>query len=92
MKTKKLLTNREREILNLISLGISSNEMANQLGISIETIKTHRKNLILKAGARNVANLIRIAFEKNLLQNNNSYKSQTFATSFQKENALAIVA
>jgi len=92
MKTKKLLTSREREILNLISLGISSNEMANQLGISIETIKTHRKNLILKVGARNVANLIRIAFEKNLLQNNNSYQSQTFDTSFQKENALAIVA
>jgi len=72
MKAQNYLTNRELEILNLLSLGHSTREIADQLFISSETVKTHRKKLIIKLEAKNVANLIRIAFENKII---NSPKS-----------------
>ncbi len=42
------LTNRENEILNLISKGKSSKQIADQLFISVNTVNTHRQNIISK--------------------------------------------
>lgn len=67
MKTVNRLTNRELEILNLLSKGYTSREMGLKLFLSEETIKSHRKNLINKMNAKNSANLVRIAYEKQVI-------------------------
>jgi len=61
------LTQRELEILRLISMEYSSYEIAEKLIISFHTVETHRANLMLKAGARNTAGLMRWAIENELL-------------------------
>lgn len=55
---------REAEIINLLSQGLTSDEIAQQLNLSKNTIDTMRKNILLKSGATNVSHLMRIAFLK----------------------------
>ncbi len=52
------LTKRESEILKLISKGITSNQIAQKLFISIATVNTHRQNLIKKFKVKNTSALI----------------------------------
>ncbi len=52
------LTRRELEILGLIMNGYTNNDIAKALFISYETVKSHRKNILTKTGARNTAALI----------------------------------
>ncbi|WP_265131051.1 response regulator transcription factor [Chryseobacterium oranimense] len=61
------LTNREKEVLELIAAGKTTMQMAEQLFISKFTIESHRKNLLQKFEAKNVAELIRIAADKGFL-------------------------
>jgi DNA-binding CsgD family transcriptional regulator len=61
------ITNREKEIILFLSQGYKTVEIAKILYIGYETVKTHRKNIIVKTGAKNTANLIRIAYENRLL-------------------------
>ncbi|WP_336960718.1 response regulator transcription factor [Chryseobacterium contaminans] len=61
------LTNREKEVLGLIAAGKTTMQMAEQLFISKFTIESHRKNLLQKFEAKNVAELIRIASDKGFL-------------------------
>lgn len=61
------LTTRERELLRLIVDGHTNQEIADKLYLGVETIKTYRKNLILKLGARNSMVLVRMAIEKKLI-------------------------
>lgn len=63
------LTRREKEVLTAISEELTTQEIADQLFISIKTVETHRMNLISKLGARNSVGLIKIALEKGLLYN-----------------------
>lgn len=62
------LTYREQEIVYLISMGFSSKEIAQKLFISKETVRSHRKNIFIKMDARNVAGLVRRAFENKILE------------------------
>jgi FixJ family two-component response regulator len=55
------LTPRERQVLELVVAGKLNKTIADVLGISIKTVELHRSNLMGKLGARNVAELIRIA-------------------------------
>ena len=57
------LTVREKELLKLIADGYTNQEMADKLFLGIETIKTYRKNLILKLGAKNSILLVKMAME-----------------------------
>jgi DNA-binding NarL/FixJ family response regulator len=57
------LTAREKELLRLIVDGYTNQEMADKMFLSIETIKTYRKNLILKLGAKNSMILVKMAME-----------------------------
>jgi DNA-binding NarL/FixJ family response regulator len=57
------LTAREKELLRLIVDGFTNQEMADNMFLSIETIKTYRKNLILKLGAKNSMLLVKMAIE-----------------------------
>lgn len=47
------LTQREQDILLLIRLGKTNAEIAQELEVSVNTIKTHTKNLFRKLGVRN---------------------------------------
>ena len=62
-----LLSKREAEVLNLIMYEYTTNEIANKLFVSTETVRTHRKNLLEKFKARNVAGLVRRALEQRLV-------------------------
>ena len=61
------LTNREKEILDLIIKEYTTEEIAEKIFISVKTVESHRSNLIQKLGAKNTAGLVRIAFEKGLI-------------------------
>lgn len=61
------LTTREQELLRLIVDGYTNQEIADKIFLSIETIKTYRKNLILKLGAKNSMMLVKMAIEKKLI-------------------------
>lgn len=60
------LTFREVEIIRLICKGLSSEQIADQLNISVETIKTHRKNIHFKMGINKVTDLIQFAIKQGL--------------------------
>ena len=60
-------TPREREILQLIAAGFTSQKIAEQLFISLKTVETHRSNLISKFQAGNMAELIHTATVSGLL-------------------------
>ncbi len=53
-----LLTRREREICNLIVNGYTGERIADQLYISYDTVKTHRKNISKKLGCKNLQELM----------------------------------
>ncbi len=61
------LSPRERELLRLISEGLTNGEIAEQIFLSPETIKGYRKNLLLKLGAKNTAVLVKMALEQKLI-------------------------
>lgn len=58
------LTTREQDVLRGIALGRSNRDMAGELGISVATVETHRKNLKRKLGLPATADLIRYAVDK----------------------------
>ncbi|MFK7774334.1 MAG: response regulator [Saprospiraceae bacterium] len=61
------LTRREKEILKLIIDEYTTDEIAAKLFISSTTVISHRKNLLRKVNAKNVAGLVRKAFEFGLV-------------------------
>lgn len=52
------LTQRELDVLRAIAKGYNTGEIAGLLFLSENTIETHRKKLMLKLGARNMAELV----------------------------------
>lgn len=65
---KIVISEREKNVLELISKGFSNNEIAGKLKISIYTADQHRRNLLLKTEAKNSAELVSIAFKEGLLE------------------------
>ncbi len=61
------ITPREKEVLTLVAGGHSTKQIADQLGISIRTVETHRINMLKKLEVNNSAELIRKAFETGIL-------------------------
>jgi PAS domain S-box-containing protein len=58
--TELALTGREREIVTLIALGRETGEIAAELHISPETVRTHVRNAMAKLGARTRAQLVAV--------------------------------
>lgn len=52
------LSPRERDIVRLVALGRSGPEIADELGIAHDTVRTHVRNAMTKAGARSRAHLV----------------------------------
>ena len=61
------ITSRELEILQLIALGLTSQDISKKLFISKNTVETHRKNLLAKLNVKNTASLLKFAYKKNLV-------------------------
>lgn len=64
---KKLLTKRETEILKLIAHGDLNKQIADKLNISLNTVLTHRKNILSKTGIKTVSGLTLYCISNGLL-------------------------
>ena len=61
------LTKRELEVLQLIAEGLTDQEIADKLFLSMRTVNWHRANLIAKTGSKNTVNLITYAIKNKLV-------------------------
>ena len=61
--SENVLSNKEFEILGLISKGLTTKEIATRLFVSSRTIETHRTNILKKLEVKNTAELIKKATE-----------------------------
>jgi DNA-binding NarL/FixJ family response regulator len=62
------LSSREREILQLLSEGRSSKEVASALDLSVKTAETHRANIMRKLKVHNVTELVRYAVRNRIIE------------------------
>ena len=65
--TYELLTNREREILQLLAEGRTNKEVANLLNLSLYTVETHRTHILQKLNLHSVPELILYAVRKGII-------------------------
>ncbi len=61
-----ILTPREIELVKLLAKGLSNDQIADQLHISVRTVETHRKNVMHKTKSGNLAGLMKYAYDKGL--------------------------
>lgn len=62
-----LLTDREKEVLQLLAEGRSNKEVATLLDVGLSTIETHRANLMQKLGLHNTAEIVLYAVRKGII-------------------------
>ncbi|MFC9294228.1 response regulator [Streptomyces sp. NPDC057011] len=62
------LTDREREVMALVGMGLSNEEIARRLVVSPLTAKTHVSRAMVKLGARDRAQLVVLAYESGLVR------------------------
>ncbi len=61
------LTEREREVLQLLAEGHSAKEIAEKLFVSVKTVEVHRWKLMKKLGLKNLAELVKFAIREGLI-------------------------
>jgi len=62
-----IFSDREFEIIRLIHSGLSSEEIAEKLFLSVNTVNTHRRNILVKSGKESISELIYALKESGLL-------------------------
>jgi DNA-binding NarL/FixJ family response regulator len=62
----RLLTPREREVLQLLTEGIATKELAGKLSVSVKTVETHRRQIMDKLGLHSVAELTKYAVREGI--------------------------
>jgi DNA-binding NarL/FixJ family response regulator len=62
------ITERQREIVQLLAEGKSSKEVANVLDLSVKTVETHRNNILRKLNCHSVSELVRYAIRNHLIE------------------------
>ncbi|KDN54636.1 response regulator [Flavobacterium seoulense] len=65
--SENVLSNKETEVLGLLSKGLTTKEIATKLFVSSRTIETHRANILKKLEVKNTAELIKKATKMNLI-------------------------
>lgn len=65
-KYLKILSNRELEVLALISQAMNDIEISDRLGVTVRTAQTHRSNILRKLGIDGTPKLMRFAHEQGL--------------------------
>jgi DNA-binding NarL/FixJ family response regulator len=61
------LTDRERQVLQMITEGVSNREIAERLHLSVKTVNNHRMNLMDKLNIHNTAKLVKYAIRKGVI-------------------------
>jgi DNA-binding NarL/FixJ family response regulator len=61
------LTEREQQVLRLVSQGLSNSEIAGELFLGVETVRTHLRNLLGKLGARDRVQAVILAYESGFI-------------------------
>lgn len=61
-------TAREREIIQLLAEGNGNKEVADQLGISVKTVETHRAAIMRKLGLHSIGELVRYAIRNHIIE------------------------
>jgi DNA-binding NarL/FixJ family response regulator len=64
---KILIGRREKEVLLLISDGLTNGDIAQKLSLSVNTVDTYRKSLLLKLNAKNSVELVKLALMNKLI-------------------------
>ena len=59
----KTLSERQRQVMELAVVGLSNKEIGSRLNISPKTVENHRAWVMERIGARNIAELVRIAMK-----------------------------
>jgi DNA-binding NarL/FixJ family response regulator len=67
LQAKSLLTRREQEVLKMIAMELTNDEIAQKLSVAKRTIDTHRQNLINKLHVKNTVGLVKAAYKLNLI-------------------------
>jgi DNA-binding NarL/FixJ family response regulator len=67
-KNMPKITRREKEVLDLVSKGMSKTEIADKLFISVRTVEKHKENLMSKTGTRSTVNLIIFAIKNAIVE------------------------
>lgn len=65
---KPILTKKETEVLRLISLEFSNQEIAEKLNCGIRTVDTHKRNLVKKLEVKNVVGLVKYAMKMGVVK------------------------
>lgn len=68
LQRNDLLTDRELQVLSLVAQGENTQEIADHLCLSENTIETHRRRIIMKLGARNITEAVAKAFKMAILK------------------------
>ena len=63
-----VLTDREREIVQLLAEAKANKEVASALGISVKTVETHRSAIMRKLGVNSIVDLVHYAIRNNLVK------------------------
>jgi DNA-binding NarL/FixJ family response regulator len=66
-KCSDFLTDREREILQLLAEGRSNKEVARRLAIGVKTVETHRCAIMRKIGANSIVDVVRFAIRNHIV-------------------------
>lgn len=64
--TPREMTPREREVLQMLAEGLTAKQIASRLHLSVKTVETHRRQVMEKAGANSVAELVRYAIREGI--------------------------
>lgn len=67
-KPAPVISAREREIVQLVAEGKSNKEVAQELGISVKTVETHRAHIMAKLDLHSISDLVRYAIRNGILQ------------------------
>lgn len=66
-EVKRTLTKREMEVLKLITQGLTNQQMADEMYISVRTVEVHKSNIMRKLKIDNTAELVKYAIKHNII-------------------------